>query len=312
MFEAASAIGTSSIKDTKPATTGTTTNEGSNQLPSSQPLSIATTTTELADTSSTSTNTPLPIPTNADKGNINKSNNQVSVPSASVRRVSNTTNNVLGLTNTNVGKLILQLINSCTVLFNLTNIFIQYAHENVLLFYLALPADSVSDTKIAQSSVDRRSSSTKNSSGNIVLSKGISTPAEKKLKESLAQSTNISFIATEGGNFCASKKPGDTGGFNDNIILSKPTNPSSLLSNQPLILPHTQSAATAGATMDTSVQQSMNRRRSSNHSNTSTEMPKLSMIGALGHPGRLGGPSHGMPLRGTGPIHWHGMGGPKM
>jgi len=41
-------------------------------------------------------------------------------------------------------------------------------------------------------------------------------------------------------------------------------------------------------------------------------MPKLSMIGALGHPGRLGGPSHGMPLRGTGPIHWHGMGGPKM
>ena len=117
LFEAASVIGTSSIKDTKPATTGTTTNESSNQLPSSQPLSIATTTTELADTSSTSTNTPLPIATNADKGNINKSNNQVSIPSASVRRVSNTTNNVLGLTNTNVGKLILQLINSCTVLF---------------------------------------------------------------------------------------------------------------------------------------------------------------------------------------------------
>ena len=105
------------------------------------------------------------------------------------------------------------------------------------------------------------------------------------------------------------KKPEDTVGFND--LLPKPTNPS-LMSNQPLILPHTQSAATAGATIDTSVQQSMNRRRSSNHSNTSNEMPKLSMIGALGHPGRLGGPSHGMPLRGTGPLHWHGMGGPKM
>ena len=117
LFEAASVIGTSSIKDTKPATTGTTTNESSNQLPSSQPLSIATTTTELADTSSTSTNTPLPIPTNADKGNINKSNNQVSIPSASVRRVSNTTNNVLGLTNTNVGKSIFQLIDSCTKMY---------------------------------------------------------------------------------------------------------------------------------------------------------------------------------------------------
>ena len=99
LVEASSTIGTSSIKDSKP------TNEALNQLPSSQPLSIITTTTtiatDLAETSA-SINTSMPII--RDKGNISESyNNQVSLSSTSGTISPCTTNNVLGNV-VNVGK----------------------------------------------------------------------------------------------------------------------------------------------------------------------------------------------------------------
>ena len=162
--------------------------------------------------------------------------------------------------------------------------------KKYLFFYLALPADSTNGTKIALSCEDR--TPLINDASGSVLAKAMSTPIDKKIKEAISQSTNISFITSEAGNYCESR----TG----NISASGPssrTNPS-LMSNQPLILPRPQGSNTA---LD---QQDAYRRRSSNNSNASNDLPKLSLIGAYGHPARLGGPR--MPLRSQGPIHWHG------
>jgi len=139
-----------------------------------------------------------------------------------------------------------------------------------------------------------------------VLTKPISTLKDKKLKEAISHSTNISFISSEGGSLCVSK-PVDTSA-SGNDIPSQLTNPSHM-SNQPLILPRPQSSTTA---VDQTVQHDKYNRRSSNNSNSSTETPKLSMFGAYGHPARLGGPSSGMPGRGPGPMHWGGFGGSRM
>lgn len=155
------------------------------------------------------------------------------------------------------------------------------------------------------SSAVSRTASIKDSSGTTSLSKSISTPKDKSLKEAISHSTNISFISSEvGGDFCVSK-PLNTSANSGNDIPSQLPNPS-LTSNQPLNLPRPQMSAAA---VDQPFHQDAYRRRSSNHSNSSSEMPKLSMIGHLGHPARLGGPPG---VRGTGPMHWHGFSGSRM
>ena len=170
--------------------------------------------------------------------------------------------------------------------------------------FLVLPADSTSNTKVAVSSIER-TPSIKDSSV-VVFSKGIPSTIDKTLQETPSPTTNISLIASESGNFCPSK-PVDTSASGSEIP-SHLTNPS-LLSHQPIILPRPQSSLTA---MDKQVQQDVYKQPISRNSSTSSEMPRLALIGPLGHPARLGGPSHGMPLRKPGPLHWHGLSGSRM
>ena len=177
--------------------------------------------------------------------------------------------------------------------------------KNTFYFYLALPADSTNGTKIALSSAVSSTASIKDSSGTTSLSKSISTPKDKISKEAISQSTNISFISAETGGCFSVSKPLDTSANSGNDLTSNLPNPS-LTSNQPLNLPRPQISATA---VDQQFHQDAYRRRSSNHSNSSSEMPKLSMIGHLGHPARLGGPPG---ARTTGPMHWHGFSGSRM
>ena len=177
--------------------------------------------------------------------------------------------------------------------------------KNTFYFYLALPADSTNGTKIALSSAVGRTASIKDSSGTTSLSKSISTPKDKISKEAISQSTNISFISAETGGCFSVSKPLDTSANSGNDLTSNLPNPS-LTSNQPLNLPRPQISA---STVDQPFQQDAYRRRSSNNSNTSSDMPKLSMIGHYGHPARLGGPPG---MRSTGPMHWHGFSGSRM
>ena len=94
---AGGAIGANSTKDSNCFT-----NEIKNKLPSSQPLSIATT-TDLAG-STMSTNAPLPIID--EKCNVLNPTNQVTVSSTTFTSSTTvTTNSVLEATNVNVGKL---------------------------------------------------------------------------------------------------------------------------------------------------------------------------------------------------------------
>ena len=178
--------------------------------------------------------------------------------------------------------------------------------KNIFYIYLALPADSTNGTKIALSSAVSRTASIKDSSGTTSLSKSVSTPKDKSLKEAISHSTNISFISSEGGGGSFSvSKPLDSSANSGNDLPSQLPNPS-LTSNQPLNLPRPQISAGA---VDQPFHHDAYRRRSSNHSNSSSEMPKLSMIGHYGHPARLGGPPG---TRSTGPMHWHGFSGSRM
>ena len=166
--------------------------------------------------------------------------------------------------------------------------------NNLFYLYLALPPDSTSDTKIALSSVDR-TPLILDSSGSV-LTKPILIA-----KEAISRATNISFISSEGGSLCVSLPVDTSASGNDKP--SKLTNPSQM-SNQPLNLPRPLNSTTA---VDQTVHYDKYKRRSSNNSNTSTETPKLSMIGQYGHPARLGGPGRG-PLGGA----WGGFGGSRM
>ena len=173
-----------------------------------------------------------------------------------------------------------------------------------MCFYLVLSADSTNNAKVALSSIER-TPSIKDSSV-IVLTKGIHSTSDKTSQETTSPTTNISLIASESGNFCPSKHVDNSASGNE--IPSQLTNPS-LLSHKPLLLPRPQSSLTA---MDQQVQQDAYKRRSSNNSNTSNEMPTLALIGPVGHPARLGGPSQGSFMRNPGPMHWHGLSGSRM